>query len=101
MHGEDRFVEGNVRDKPLGEIWNRPGAFAYNRGFTEDRLAGFCSICRYREICRGGCTWTAFSHTKNRFDNPYCFYREAVRQGREDLLDEAPLPEELAFFAGK
>jgi radical SAM protein with 4Fe4S-binding SPASM domain len=99
MHGEDKFVEGNIRNGRLADIWNRPGGFAYNRDFTEDQLGGFCAVCRYRTFCRGGCTWTAFSHTKNRYDNPYCLHQQAVKHRRFDLLEEEPLEAELAFFA--
>ncbi len=100
-HGNDLFLEGNLRQERLATIWNRPDAFAYNRQFTEEQLAGFCAKCRYRDICRGGCAWTAYSHTKNRFDNPYCFYRQALRHRRFDLLaDEQPTDEELAALKG-
>jgi radical SAM protein with 4Fe4S-binding SPASM domain len=98
VQGEDRFLEGNVRGASLAEIWRRPGAFAYNREFREEQLGGFCAVCRFRTFCRGGCTWTAYSQTRNRFDNPTCFYRQAVAAGRLDLLDEEPLPEERAYF---
>lgn len=87
-HGKDLFIEGNLREKPLRNLWNQPGAFGYNRNFNEDQLTGFCAKCRYRDICRGGCAWTAYSHTQNRFDNPYCFYRQAVIHNRLDLLAE-------------
>ena len=98
-HGDDQFVEGNLRGKTLAEIWGREGAFAYNREFSEDRLGGFCAVCRYRDICRGGCSWTAFSRSGDRHDNPFCFYRQAVVTGRLDLLADGdePSPEELAF----
>jgi radical SAM protein with 4Fe4S-binding SPASM domain len=97
-HGTDRFTEGNVRDVPLAQLWSRPGAFAHNRQFSEDQLGGFCAVCRYRDICRGGCSWTAYSHTKDRYDNPYCFYRQAVKHGRLELLGEdVPSEVELAF----
>jgi len=98
-HGDDLFLEGNVRDRPLEEIWKDEEAFSYNRKFKVEQLAGFCAICRYQDICRGGCSWTAYSHTKNRFDNPYCFYRLAVQHRRFDLLgDDMPSAAELAFF---
>lgn len=97
-HGQDRFLEGNLREASLHEIWIRPGGFAYNREFDEEQLAGFCACCRYRDICRGGCAWTAYSHTHHRFDNPYCFYRQAVLHRRFDLLGEdQPSEQELAF----
>jgi len=106
---EDRFVEGNVRHSSLEQIWNRPGAFAYNRELSEQQVGGFCSVCRYRTYCRGGCTWTAFAHTggsggegeQSRRDNSYCFYRQAVAATRHELLDEPPTPQELAFFSPK
>jgi radical SAM protein with 4Fe4S-binding SPASM domain len=98
MHKENLFVEGNIRQESLATIWHRPGGFAYNREFTPEQLGGFCSVCRYREICRGGCSWTAYSHTNNRFDNPYCFYRQAVKHQRFDLLDELPTQPEVAYY---
>ncbi|MBU1429579.1 radical SAM protein [Myxococcota bacterium] len=98
-HGEDIFLEGNIRDSGLQAIWEGEDSFAYNRKFTVDQLDGFCAVCRYRDICRGGCAWTAYSHTKSRFDNPYCFYRQAVKRRRFDLLgDDMPSPAELSFF---
>lgn len=82
MEGVDLFVEGNVRDTSLQEIWDRPGAFAYNREFTLDNLAGFCRSCDYGDICRGGCTWTNFAQTGMKRDNPYCYWRQQqLRRG--------------------
>ena len=99
-HKNDLFVEGNLRESALQQIWKSPEAFPFNRHFREDLLGGFCGVCRYRDICRGGCAWTAYSHTRNRFDNPYCFYRQAVLNRRFDLLgDDEPNAEELAMIA--
>lgn len=75
------FIEGNIRERSLAEIWCDDDSFAYNRKFTVDQLTGFCRTCRYADICRGGCAWTAHSHTGHRFDNPYCYYRVAVEAG--------------------
>jgi radical SAM protein with 4Fe4S-binding SPASM domain len=102
MHGETRFVEGNLRQRPLAEIWNSDAAFAYNRQWSESQLTGFCRVCRYRDFCRGGCTWTTYCHKGEGGEgNPFCFYYQAVRQGRFDLLTEEPTAPELAFFGGK
>ncbi len=100
MHGRDRFLEGNLREKSMEEIWQGEQAFAFNRQFSTDALAGFCGVCRYKDICRGGCSWTAFSHTEDRFDNPYCFYRQCLEHNRLDLLSaKDQLSEtELAYF---
>ncbi len=102
MHGETRFVEGNLRDKPLAEIWQSDDAFAYNRQWSESQLTGFCRVCRYHDFCRGGCTWTVHCHAGDGGEgNPFCFYYQAVRQGRLDLLTEEPTQRELEFFGGK
>lgn len=101
-HGDDHFVEDSLRHRPLADIWNDPKSFAWNRDFTESQLGGFCAVCRYRDICRGGCAWTAYSHTSNRFDNPYCFYRRALVAGRLDELgDDVPNDDELAAAAAE
>lgn len=71
----DEFIEGNLREKSLREIWNRPGAFAYTRSFEPDSLTGACKGCEYGEICRGGCTFLAFSTSGRSHDNPYCLHR--------------------------
>ena len=102
MHGETRFVEGNLRERPLAEIWQSESAFAYNRKWSESQLTGFCRVCRYRDFCRGGCTWTVHCHKGEGGEgNPFCFYYQAVRQGRFDLLTEEPTAPELEFFGGK
>ncbi len=76
MNNVDQFVEGNVADKPLAEVWFDPDKFAYNRKFKVENLGGFCRSCEYAEICRGGCSWTSFAHTLGQHDNPYCYHRQ-------------------------
>ncbi|MFH2009512.1 MAG: radical SAM protein [bacterium] len=75
------FNEGNLRERSLTEIWCDDDAFGYNRKFDVEQLSGFCRECRYNDICRGGCSWTAFSNTGSRFENPFCYYRVAVEAG--------------------
>ena len=69
-----RFVEGNVRQESLRTIWEKPGNFAYTRGFTPADLHGSCSECEYGELCRGGCVFMAYGATGSPHDNPYCLY---------------------------
>jgi radical SAM protein with 4Fe4S-binding SPASM domain len=40
----DEFVAGNVKEKPLTEIWHNSNAFDYNRNFTTDSLKGECNV---------------------------------------------------------
>ncbi|HNS99088.1 MAG TPA: radical SAM protein [Polyangiaceae bacterium] len=84
MNGEDRFLEGNIRDTPLREIWYRRGAFSYNRDFTTEQLSGYCAECDYAEICRGGCSWTAFAYTGSRFENLYCYWRQLKEKEKRE-----------------
>lgn len=73
-----QFVEGNIRETPIREIWLKPGAFAWNRGFTRDRLEGFCKKCQFGEICLGGCKNVKLTMTGSFDENPYCIYRVAI-----------------------
>lgn len=51
----DSFLEGNLRERPLGQIWRDENAFSYNRRFSVDSLSGACSGCAFGKLCRGGC----------------------------------------------
>jgi len=77
----EQFVEGNIRDSSLTEIWNNPDGFAYNRKFTRESAAGECYNCKYLPICRGGCATTSVSATGHRANNPYCIYQMEMKQG--------------------
>ena len=60
---DDNFIEGNLRERSLKEIWNDPSSFSYNRQFTPDMLTGSCRTCKYGKICAGGCrSYNYFSH---------------------------------------
>lgn len=62
---DEAFIEGNLREKSLYEIWNDPDAFSYNRQFTPDYLTGKCSECAYGGRCAGGCrSYNYFTHGK-------------------------------------
>jgi radical SAM protein with 4Fe4S-binding SPASM domain len=85
IHGVERFVEGNIRERPLKEIWEAPGAFAYNRQFTVERLHGFCRTCDFAEVCRGGCSWTSFAHVGDTGGNPYCYWRQLKEKEKREV----------------
>lgn len=51
----DSFLEGNLRERPLSEIWHDEGAFAYNRRFSAADLCGACATCAFGKLCRAGC----------------------------------------------
>lgn len=62
---DDSFIEGNLREKSLYDIWYNPNAFAYNRQFTVEQLSGSCRKCKYGSRCAGGCrSYNYFTHGK-------------------------------------
>lgn len=71
--GNDRFIEGNVRDKKFKEIWENQGNFSYNRRFDVSKIGPNCIDCKYIRRCRGGCTSVSHSLTKRFHNDPYCF----------------------------
>ena len=75
---DERFIEGNIRERSLKDIWEDPDAFAYNRRFKPDMLTGKCASCDKKLICRGGCRSMAYFAGKNLYEAPYC-----VRKGDE------------------
>ena len=44
----------------LQDIWERAAPLRYTRDRTVDDLWGYCRTCYYADVCRAGCTWTAF-----------------------------------------
>jgi len=72
--GNDRFIEGNVRERSLGEIWGDPGSFAYNRQFAVSGLGENCRGCKHGGTCRGGCCSMSLNLSEELHNNPYCFF---------------------------
>ncbi|MDD5308257.1 MAG: radical SAM protein [Deltaproteobacteria bacterium] len=68
------FDEGGVRERPFGEIWSDPGAFAWNRDRRPKALAGSCAACPFGKVCRAGCTCLAYTSTGSMDENPYCLF---------------------------
>lgn len=93
LNGVDAFVEGNIRQTPLREIWSRKGAFSYCRDFKVESLGGFCRTCEYNDICRGGCTWTCYAEQGFVRDNRYCYFRQlSLEQAGESGSQPKHLP---------
>jgi radical SAM protein with 4Fe4S-binding SPASM domain len=69
------FIEGNIRERPMAEIWNDPNGFRYTRGFATSMLGGYCAECDYGPLCKAGCTSGAYGFTGSVGDNPMCIHR--------------------------
>lgn len=46
---DERFIEGNLRQRSLREIWEDESAFSYNRRFEPRMLTGKCASCEMGE----------------------------------------------------
>jgi len=68
------FVEGNVREIRIPELWDSPDAFAFNRDFSVDLLEGMCAGCEHGKRCAAGCRGVAHSVTGNLYEAPYCVH---------------------------
>lgn len=72
--GNNRFIEGNIREKSLKEIWEDSNNFSYNRKFDKNQLGPNCKGCKYGDVCKGGCNAMSYTLTEKFHNNPYCFY---------------------------
>jgi radical SAM protein with 4Fe4S-binding SPASM domain len=79
----DSFVEGNVRQRRLVDIWNDPNAFSYTRSCKETDLKNQCLACRYGKTCKGGCTTVSASITGVAHNDPYCLYSIETKMLKE------------------
>jgi radical SAM protein with 4Fe4S-binding SPASM domain len=75
----DNCTEGNVREESLITIWNDPNRFGYNRRYTPAQLSGACADCEHAQLCRGGCTATAFAMHGRPGVSTHCFHLHAPR----------------------
>ena len=70
----DTFIEGNIRNHSVIDIWNDPDSFSYNRHFTKNDLTGECRDCKHGKRCKGGCLTVSTSLTEKNHGNPYCLH---------------------------
>ena len=68
----DDFIEGNVKDRPLQEIWNDESFSKYSRYYKKEDMKGHCSRCEFWERCGGGCSTVSYSMTGELHQDPYC-----------------------------
>lgn len=67
----DAFVEANLREVPLEEIWRSGRCFGRFR-HKEELLTGECARCPHARVCRAGCSAIAWSATGGLGTNPHC-----------------------------
>jgi len=68
------YVEGNIRETSLVDLWRDPNSFAYNRRWSAESLGGACGECKRARRCRGGCLAKRVA-SGGGLENPFCVYR--------------------------
>ncbi len=66
------FVEGNIRERSLKEIWNDDAFSSYTRRVRRTDLGSECASCTYSKICKGGCSAVSHSMGGGLHRDPYC-----------------------------
>lgn len=64
------FIEGNIRERSLKDIWLDKNKFAYNR--KKIRLSKHCKKCEHSKVCKGGCKTSMYSQGTELKYNNYC-----------------------------
>jgi len=72
--GNDRFLEGNLRQRRLRDIWESQDSFPYNRKADKMIPGPNCAGCKNEFKCGGGCSSVSYSTTGIFHNDPYCFY---------------------------
>lgn len=71
----EEVTAGNIRNKPLKDIWENDDLFPYTRKFKMKKLGDNCKGCPTGKICRGGCSSMSYSLSERFNNNPYCMAR--------------------------
>ena len=69
---DEAFIEGNLRDRRLREIWCDENKFSYNRAFDVGKLTGPCKDCDLADICKGGCRASNYFTTGAPYESAFC-----------------------------
>ncbi len=68
----DPFVEGNIRERSIQEIWRDDHSFSYSRHVRDSDLGGECRHCTFQRRCKGGCSAVSYTMTGRLHRDPYC-----------------------------
>lgn len=97
------FIEGNIRERSLRDIWEDPNAFQWNREMRKEKLSGHCKTCDFGELCKGGCPNTRLTTKGSIYDeNTYCSFNHALTKTQaliENHSDEDALYQKAEAYA--
>jgi radical SAM protein with 4Fe4S-binding SPASM domain len=76
----DSFVEGDLRERNMWDIWFDERSFSFNRYFKIENLGKNCADCEFGEQCKGGCCIMSYASTTKMHNDPYCFHGIFARE---------------------
>jgi radical SAM protein with 4Fe4S-binding SPASM domain len=80
------YIEGNIKKRPLREIWEDEGAFRWRREMKKESLGGYCRTCKYGRKCLGGCPNTRLTMNGSIYgENQYCSYNQALGRSESEM----------------
>ncbi|SYZ72589.1 Radical SAM domain protein [Candidatus Zixiibacteriota bacterium] len=80
------FVVGNVRQRPLIDIWNDPNMTKMAE-IPREKIHGPCRTCRYMTVCHGACRGASYAHTGDLFASfPVCLRRVRIKKNPAMLV---------------
>lgn len=80
------FIEGNIRERSLRDIWEDSNNFNWCRNITKDKLTGFCKKCKFGDECLGGCANTRLTREGSVYgENKYCSYNLAIKEEQKKI----------------
>lgn len=83
------YVEGNIRDRSLREIWEDENSFLWRRQMKKDKLEGYCRSCIYGSKCLGGCPNTRLTMNGDIYaENQYCAYHLTQKEMEQKFTSE-------------
>ncbi len=68
----EQFIEGNMRDRSLREIWYDENSFKYARYVKMSDMRAHCAQCEFKKQCKGGCSAVSSTMGKGLHQDPYC-----------------------------
>lgn len=72
----DNFIEWNILEKSIIEIWNDKNSFKYSRNFDINDVWENCKDCEKALLCKWWCNEVSFSRTWKIHNSPFCLYRK-------------------------
>jgi radical SAM protein with 4Fe4S-binding SPASM domain len=97
------YTAGNVRERPIAELWNDSNGARYLRTRTVNDLWGFCRTCEHATDCLAGCAWVSHAFLGRPGNNPYCHHRALAlqRRGLRERVERLRAPPGEPFDLGE